>query len=97
MPSSICSRCLCRTSWDSDQYLTCDDCRLGKQLGGKVRKSVDLQATLEQFRPLLLQTLQNLLLLQFLRQLFKPLTYVSGHALNVVDSMLITLFQVSYF
>ena len=44
MPSSICSRCFCRRSWDTDQYRTCDGCRLGRRFSKKTLKTVDLQA-----------------------------------------------------
>jgi hypothetical protein len=46
MSSSICSRCLCRRTWDLSRYRTCNDCRQRRQMHRTPQRDPTISVTI---------------------------------------------------
>ena len=46
MSSSICSRCLCRKTWDLTRYRTCNDCRQRRRMHRTPQRDPNISVTI---------------------------------------------------
>jgi hypothetical protein len=49
MSLSTCSRCLCRKSWDSTRYSSCEDCRRRRNLGRTASSAFPISSSIKNF------------------------------------------------